>query len=60
MASTQTAKVQTLVEAAQTVLPAPSQDADLVQEWATKVEGDGVGDLNVSTDLYALPLRRAT
>ena len=51
MSSTQTAKVKTLVQAASTTLGAPSQDGDLVQQWATKVEHDGPGDLAVSINL---------
>ncbi|KAL7409249.1 hypothetical protein BDY24DRAFT_403851 [Mrakia frigida] len=43
--SIQTAKVQTLVAAAGAVLPAPSKDQDLVEEWVKKVEAEGAGDL---------------
>ena len=43
----QTAKVQTLVAAALNILPAPSKDKDLVEEWVKKVEVEGAGDLKV-------------
>jgi len=47
----QTAKVQTLVAAAGNVLPAPSKDKDLVEEWVKKVEVEGAGDLKVSSNV---------